>query len=46
METVKASTWGNLSISIKTALIGGLVVVILLTGAAMFFMSMEAALSR
>ena len=44
MEKTKSSFWSNLSISFKTALIGCLVVVPLLAGAAVFFISMESRL--
>ncbi len=40
----KISRWNNLSISLKTALIGSIVVISMLAGAAVFFMSMEASL--
>lgn len=44
MDTAKSSFWSNLSISFKTALIGCLVVVPLLAGAAVFFIAMESGL--
>jgi len=40
----KIFRWNNLSISLKTALIGSIVVISMLAGAAVFFMSMEASL--
>lgn len=44
METKKPSFWSNLSISFKTALIGCLVIITLLTGAAIFIIAMESSL--
>ncbi|MBU1564611.1 MAG: HAMP domain-containing protein [Proteobacteria bacterium] len=44
MDTTKSSFWSKLGISFKTALIGCLVVVPLLAGAAVFFITMETSL--
>ena len=44
MDAQKFSFWSNLSISFKTALIGCLVVITLLTGAAVFIITMESSL--
>ena len=44
MDTTKSSFWSNLSISFKTAMIGCLVVVALLVGAANLIISMESSL--
>lgn len=44
MDAQKASIWSNLSISFKTALIGCLVVISLLAGAAVFIIAKESSL--
>ena len=44
MDTTKTSFWSNLSISFKTAMIGCLVIVVLLVGAANIIISMESSL--
>jgi len=44
MDTHKSSFWSNLSISLKTAMIGALVIIALLVGAANIIISMESSL--